>query len=285
VNWAPKSTAPPPGYAYGDAYRPAKTNVLQAAYYISRGRPRSLAVDGMHAFRHVPAPPILRGADNVPEQGPFVLVANHYERPGLWMAWPAVYLSNVVWQRTGSELHWMAIEEWESFSMGGVRVPPWMTRVVFQRAYGTYGIIAMPSANAPAAARAGAMRSAVQTIKAGGVIGLMPEATVGPTPELLEAREGVGAFLLLLANAGARVLPVGLFEESARLVAQCGEPFALSVPRDVPKQDRDHWVRTRVMCAIRELLPGALWGAYSEESACSTEVAGSGTGARATFPR
>jgi 1-acyl-sn-glycerol-3-phosphate acyltransferase len=264
MSWQEKSTALPPGYTYGGVYRPTKTNVLQAAFYISRGRPRSLAADGMRAFRHAPAPPILRGADNVPEQGPFVLVANHYERPGLWMAWPAVYLSNAVRQRTGSDLHWVAIEEWESFRIRGMPIPPWATRLVFRRAYSTYGIVAMPPLGSSAAARAAAMRSAVHVIKSGGVIGLMPEATVGPTPELLEAREGVGEFLLLLANAGGCILPVGLFEESARLVARFGKVIELSVPHDVSKQDRDRWVRRRVMCAIRDLLPPALWGVYKE---------------------
>jgi 1-acyl-sn-glycerol-3-phosphate acyltransferase len=264
MSWQTKSAAPPPGYAYGGAYRPTRTNVLEAAHYIVRGRPRSLATDGMRAIRHAPVPPLLRGADNIPEQGPFAVVANHYERPGLWMAWPAVYLSHVVWQRAGRELHWMAIEEWESFSLGRIPIPPWMTRVVFRRAYRVYGIIAMPPPDAAAAGRAAAMRSAVQVIKAGGVVGVMPEAAVGPTPELLEAREGVGSFLLLLAHAGARVLPVGLYEEAPRLVARLGAPFELSVPGSVARDDRDRWIRNRVMYAIRDLLPAALWGAYKE---------------------
>lgn len=266
MNWQSKSSTPPPGYSYGDRYRVSLLNALRGIAYILRGRPRSLAHDALYAYADVPLPPLVRGLDRIPESGPFIVVANHYERPGLWMAWPALFISRAVQDRTGRDVHWLAIEEWESFSLFGVQIPPHLIRTVFRRTFHTYGILAVPPPDTAASVRAGALREAAHAARAGEIIGLMPEGTVGATPELLQARAGVGAFLLLLATR-APILPVGLFEEGGRLVAQIGGPFSLEVPHDVAKVDRDGWVRDRVMRAIRDLLPLPLWGAYRDSSA------------------
>ena len=182
MSWQAKSAASPAGYAYGPAYRPSWPNRLRAILYILAGPPRSLARDALLAMRDAPLPPLVRGEDNVPETGPFVVVANHYERPGLWMAWPALFLSTLALSRSGADLHWVAIEEWESFSLWGIPIPPGVTRAVFQRAFHTYGIVAMASAAAPAAERAASIRAALREVRKGRLIGLMPEGDVKPRP-------------------------------------------------------------------------------------------------------
>jgi 1-acyl-sn-glycerol-3-phosphate acyltransferase len=212
----------------------------------------------------MPVRPIVRGEERIPLTGPFVVVANHYERDGLWMLWPAMLISHLVQRRANSDTHWVAIEEWESFSIFGIPIPPSATKRVFDRAYTTFGIIAMPAAHAPPARRAKSMRVAVQAVKEGKIIGLMPEGDVGRTPELLPAREGVGTFLLLLAEAGARIVPIGLFEEGGHLVANIGNPFDLRAPADLLREKRQQWASDRAMLAVRDLLPGPLWGAYRE---------------------
>ena len=261
MSWQVKSPAPPSGYRYGPAYRPSRANVVRGIAYILLGRPRFLARDAFLAIPDMPLPPIVRGAEAIPEHGPFVVVANHYERPGLWMVWPALLVGQAVWERTGLDTHWVAIEEWESFAVRGIPVPRALIRQVFLRAFATYGIVAMPSALAPTSARAGAIRAAAGRIKRGEIVGLMPEGDVGSTPELLPAREGVGSFLLILAGGGVPVLPVGLYEEGDRLVAHFGPAFELKAPPEA-REDRDRWARDQVMTAIRSLLPEPLWGVY-----------------------
>jgi 1-acyl-sn-glycerol-3-phosphate acyltransferase len=236
--------------------------ILRGALYIALGRPRSLARDALVALGGMPAPPLVRGGDLVPEGGHVVVVANHYERPGLWMAWPGLYIAHLIRERTGRDTHWIAIQEWESFSLWGIPIPRQVIRAVFERAFGVYGIVAMPPESASASDRAAALRAAATRVRHREILGLMPEGTVGPTPELLRAREGVGAFLLLLAAAGARILPAGVFEEDGRLVVRFGEPFTPAPPRELPREERDAWVRARVMTAIRDLLPEALWGVW-----------------------
>ncbi|MGH2448114.1 MAG: 1-acyl-sn-glycerol-3-phosphate acyltransferase [Chloroflexota bacterium] len=230
--------------------------------YIGLGKPRSFAHDALYALADFPVPPLVRGEDWIPASGPLVVTANHYERPGLWMTWPVLYLTHLVEERTGQDTHWVAIEEWETLSFHGIPVPRSLIRLLFSHTFATYGILAMPSPDAPAGERAAAIRAAARLVRHQHTIGLMPEGTVGPTPELLPARPGVGTFLLLLAAAGARILPVGLFEEDCHLVANIGQPFHLAVPPETPKDGRDTAARQRVMLAIRDLLPEPLWGAY-----------------------
>jgi hypothetical protein len=260
----PGETPLPTGYAYGPRYRITPDLILRGAAAIILGRPRSLAQDASIVLHHMPVPPLVRGADRIPEDGAFVVAANHYERPGLWMAWPAIAVSHVIQARTGQETHWIAIQEWEAFSLWGVNIPRRLIRAVFERAFATYGIIAMPPPDSPAASRAHAMRVAAGGAKRGEILGLMPEGTVGSTPALLPAREGAGMFLLLLAAGSTRILPIGLYEERERLVVDVGEPFALRAPKEVAKDARDRWARERVMHAIRERLPEPLWGVYAD---------------------
>lgn len=262
MNWQDKLAEPPAGYRYGPSYRASWPSVIRGIIYILRGERRSLAHDALYAVADMPVPPMVRGEEHIPDGGPLVVAANHYERPGLWMAWPALFVSHLLQERTGRDVRWLAIQEWESFSLFGVAVPRDVIRAVFERAFGTYGIIAMPPMDAPMAARAASMRATAREVRAGAMVGLMPEATVGQTPELLEAREGVGTFLSLLTAGGARILPLGLYEEDDRLVAHFGEPLTLDVPRGLDREESDRWVRDRVMHAIRDLLPEVLWGAY-----------------------
>jgi 1-acyl-sn-glycerol-3-phosphate acyltransferase len=265
VSWAPKSDLPPAGYRYGPRFKPSRRNVLRGIAYIIRGGRRSLASDTRYALADVPIPLQVRGDDLLPPSGPFVVVANHYERPGLWMAWSAMFAGYAVLNRTAQEVHWVAIQEWESYRLLGVPVPRRVIRAVFERAFRVYGIIAMAPPDASPSARASSIREVARFVRAGMVVGLMPEGTVGTTPELLPAQEGVGTFLLLLSGTGAPIVPVGLYEDEDGLVVRFGAPFRLEVPGDLPRDRRDDWARGRVMLAIRQLLPAPLWGAFAEK--------------------
>lgn len=264
--WHSKSAAPPDGYTYGPPYPPTFHVTSFILWAVVRGKRRSMGRDTSHVLTGMPVAPLIRGANNIPEDGRLVVVANHYERPGLWMAWPALFVANCVYLRRGEDVHWIAIETWDTLRVFGVPISRTWIRKVFKRAFGVWSMIGMPRRDDPASNRALALRAATHEVRAGHVIGMMPEGEVGSTPQLLPAREGSGAFLLLMAAAGARILPVGIYEENDRMVAHFGEPYELRAPRDIAKEERDTWARTRVMCSIRDMLPRPLWGYYSQSS-------------------
>jgi hypothetical protein len=90
----------------------------------------------------------------------------------------------------------------------------------------------------------------------------MPEA--GGSGILQEPLEGSGLFLHALSERGLPLVPAGVWEEDDTLMVSFGEPFALSVAKDVPRQERDRQAREQVMVAVGRLLPPAYWGYYSE---------------------
>src|SRR5690242_1805148 len=68
---------------------------LELAASLARGDRRSLLADTARMIAALPAPPLLSGQEHVPP-GPFVLVANHYQRRDLWIGWAGSLLIQAV---------------------------------------------------------------------------------------------------------------------------------------------------------------------------------------------
>ena len=88
------------------------------------GRRRSFAAEGTRAMARLPLPPRIEGVEHIPTSGPFVLVANHYERPGLWMFWSTFVMSAAVTQRRPqrSEVRWLITAETRGTRYGPLAV-------------------------------------------------------------------------------------------------------------------------------------------------------------------
>jgi len=254
---------PSTGEAPRPNYRLPLLRLVQAAYYIVRGQPRDLGADFRFLMRNVPVGPLVTGVDNMPASGPFVLVANHYQRPGLWMGWAAMIAGKIIHECRGRRVRWIAISEWDDYRLAGIPVPSPATRYVFGRFYEVFGFIAMPPMRASIQERAAAVRCAMEAIASGDVIGLFPEGTVGETPALLEAREGSGGFLLALSKQAAPIIPLALYEEAGRLRVAFGPPVSLEEATTTSRSERDAVARRLVMEAIAAMMPGELRGFYS----------------------
>jgi 1-acyl-sn-glycerol-3-phosphate acyltransferase len=214
---------------------------------------------------------------HIPAEGPFVLVANHYERPGLKVFWGGMLASRAVARRRTSQesLRWLMTSEWYNFRLGPLPVPVWVFRWLFRRIARVYGLVIIPRAAERAVGRAAALRTILNLLRGGEeAIGLFPEGT--GTGQLIEPMPGVGSFLLSLSNRGIPMLPVGIFEEGGRLIASFGPPFSIQAPRGVEKGERERLASQQVMVAIGRLLPRELWGAYASaiEEALAQERAG-----------
>ena len=235
------------------------------------GRRRSFAAEGTRALRALPLQPQIAGPEYLPTSGPFLLVMNHYERPGLWTFWSTFLASQAVRQRRGrhAEVHWLITAETRGTRYGLLPVPGVLMRWVIGRVARGYGLVTLPAAPEETAARAAALRSVLRALRSGDelahIVGLLPEGTGSPV--LREALPGTGELLLLAARTGAAIVPVGVAERPEHdwaLTATVGAPLDLTLPQEVTRAGRDQWARTVVMQSIARLLPRDVQGFYRD---------------------
>jgi len=246
-----------------EVYRFRISYILRFIIAMLTGARRELAADIAGTLLAARPRPRIIDAHYVPAEGPFVLVANHYERPGLKVFWGGMLASYAVASRRtkGKALHWLMTSEWYNYRIGPLPIPVWFLRWLFRRIAAVYGLVIVPRAPERAVGRAAAMRSILQVVeRQGEPIALFPEG-VGKG-ELIEPQPGVGAFLLSLSHRGVPILPAGLFEEEGALTVRFGPPFNIEVA-EAAKEERDRIARQRVMVNVGRLLPRELWGVYA----------------------
>jgi 1-acyl-sn-glycerol-3-phosphate acyltransferase len=247
-------------------YRIPLRNFVQAGWYMALGKPRNLGHDFRYLAGKLPVAPVISGTQYLPASGPYVVVANHYERPGLWMGWSGMIAARVVYEHSERRLRWIAIAEWHDYKLAGIAVPPKLTRFLFDRFFRVFGFIAMEPPGATAAERAGGVRSALEAIRVGDAIGIFPEGNIGSTPAMIKAQQGSGAFLLGLHARSAPLIPLGLFEAGNRLHLRFGPPLDPSDVKVLPRAERDEAASTMAMTAVAALVPLDLRGAYGGEA-------------------
>ncbi|MCJ7510128.1 MAG: hypothetical protein MUP14_04470 [Dehalococcoidia bacterium] len=226
-------------------------------------RRRSLLKDSQTVMAANPYRRQARGLENVPSEGPFVLVANHYDRPGLHVYHCGMFIATVIAERRSLSpgIRWVITSEWYGHRIGPIPIPTGLTRWVFRRISKAYGLVVMPRRASLAVGRAAVLRR-IARIAQRVPIGLMPEA--GGSGILREALEGSGLFLGALSERGLPLLPIGVWEEDGTLIVRFGEPFALSVAKEGSRQEQDRQAREQVMVAVGRLLPPAYWGYYGK---------------------
>lgn len=223
---------------------------------------RSLLHDCQTFLRTNPYPRRVEGIEHVPSSPPFVLVANHYARPGLRPYHCGMIVTGLIAQARPAVPHirWVITSEWFGRRLGPVPIPPSLYRWTFRRVARVYGLAIMPRRAGKVVARAAVLRDIVRALKRE-CVGLMPEA--GGSGTLRQPLEGSGLFVHSLASRGTPIIPVGLWEDGDTLVVSFGPPLALApVGRDRLEQERS--ASEQMMVAIGRLLPERQWGVYGE---------------------
>lgn len=253
-------------YPFPQLVLPALRVVLGRSSSISRDA--SLMVGGIR-----PAPRVL-GADNIPAAAPFVLVMNHYDRPGLGAWWGLLVVVNAIANRRTHQprdIHIAMTREWWYRRGFGRAFKQPVTRWFFKRLAMSYGMVLFPPIVGNGELRGEGtigVRHALALTRADPpqMVGIAPEGRTGEYGALCRPPRGAGLFLMALSRKEIPLLPAGIFEDEERVLSvRFGEPFRLSVNRTLPRELQDDQAMCDVMVKIGMLLPERMWGVYHSE--------------------
>jgi len=173
----------------------------------------------------------VQGADNMPNEGPVILVINHLS------IWDPVVAACSVSRRVS----FMAKEELFSIPILG-SIFSKLGAFPVKRGHGDMN----------------AIRQSLAILKGGGVIGLFPEGTRSKTGEI---QKGLPGMVLLMEKSQASVVPVKvsgtwhMFTKGwGKITVVVGEPLTaqmLKAPEGV--ENRREWIADRIMQAMAEL--------------------------------
>lgn len=240
-------------------YRFPKLLLLQIALAVALGRKRSLGMDSAGGLRGARPAPQALDVGHIPSTGPFIVVGNHYTRPGLWVGWASMVVNRSIREARGRDLHWLMVSELLDLRAGPLRIPRRLIAYVFARFVRSYGFGLVSAREAGVVGGVAGLRTAARYLAAEEPVGILPEGTASTA--LTEARPGVGEALAWLTRGGIPLVPVGIAELEGALTARFGPPFVLE-PMNGSREERDQRFRDQTMVAIGRLLPSDLWGHY-----------------------
>jgi hypothetical protein len=247
------------------AYQYPPNLVFKMAWAGLTGGRRDFYADA-RAFIKTMTPPLrVMGNECIPARGPFLLLMNHYYRPGFEVWWLSLAISS----RLPMEHSWVTASEWTAAGKWYEPLKGTVSRFLFRRLAGMYGFLPMPPMPPrpqDVMARADAVRMALRYVES------HPQAGLCLAPEgrdigghLGWPPPGAGRFISLLAARGLHILPVGGWEQEGQLVIQFGAPYRLEneVPGGMKGEGRDRAVAQVVMKSIASLLPESMRGEFA----------------------
>lgn len=176
--------------------------------------------------RMQPAPEI-HGLHLLPKSPRFILAANHYQRPGLWILHTAAVLTQALVQRYGPAdppVRWIVTANWPPIRLGPWKIPSpgdWLLPRVAE----VLQCYPVSFAGHNPAFTARSVRRILKDARSSpAAIGIFPEGVAGSAGNLTAPLPGVDRFLAHLGKAGLPLVPCGV-SEAGRFVIRFGEPI------------------------------------------------------------
>lgn len=163
-----------------------------------------------------PAPEV-SGLRLLPESPRFVLAANHYQRPGLWILHPCSVITVALQRHYGLDdppVRWVVTANWPAWKLGPVSIPSpgdWLLPRV-AHALHCYPV-SFAGTNPGLTARS--YRALLRDLDR--PLGLFPEGVAGTAFQEAEPLAGVERLMGLLAKRGWPVVPCRIGEKEDRL--------------------------------------------------------------------
>jgi len=227
------------------------------------GGHRSFRRDGQLCIERLKPPLRVLGVENIPQGGPCLITFNHYYRPGFDAWWMALALAATL----PVELHCVMTGELTYPGKWYAPLGKAGSRWLLGRLAKIYGFTTtppMPPRPKDVEARAKSVREFLSFAREHpqAILGLSPEGSDQPGGVLNRPASGAGRFVLLLAEQGFPVLPVGVFEEAGEFCLRFGATYRLQVPRGLGPDEKDRAAAQTVMSAIAAQLPPRLRGGF-----------------------
>ena len=171
-------------------------------------------------------PPEYRGLDRLPADPCYLLVANHYQRPGMWILHPASAITQAVRQRVGPgnpPVHWVVTANWPPIRLGPWRIPSPGDVLLPRVAYALHCYAVSFARHNPGFTASSIRRLLKDAPHLNRPIGLFPEGVAGAAGRLTEPLPGVERLIVKLRRPA---VPVAI-SETDRLVLSFGEPVSV----------------------------------------------------------
>jgi 1-acyl-sn-glycerol-3-phosphate acyltransferase len=161
--------------------------------------------------------PVFEGLEHLPEDSRFMLVANHYQRKGLWIVHVASAITQAIADRYGRQcdppVHWMVTANWPPWRLG-----PWSFPspgdLLLPRVAHALSCFPVSFAGANPAYTAATIKRILKAVDSlERPIGLFPEGVSGSAGKLSPPLPGVERFIALLAKRRWPAVPVGVSED------------------------------------------------------------------------
>jgi hypothetical protein len=213
----------------------------------------------------------ITGAENIPKDGPLLVISNHWKDGPLWGMWQSFLISELTNKERNQEVGWIIQDSFE-VSLG---IPKtnlkykagkelWASKYILDLVSSAYNLTTV---TAPFKLQRGKQEhfvpiSAFRRLKRGEIVGLYPEAT--KTKELAKPWEGSGAFVNMVAEKipGTQILPVGVFSERKRKSLKLSLKFGEPIPIGQCKDREPVEIADGMMAEIASLMPLKYQGEY-----------------------
>lgn len=236
--------------------------VLEVGWALLTRRRRSLRQDALSCLPRLSL--IVLSQEHIPQDGPALILMNHYHRPGFQAWWFALAISALM----PVEVCWTVTNAWTDDGTPGARWRAWLSPCFLPRLAEVYGFVSMPPMPPrphEVEARASAVRKLLSLARQNPppVLAFAPEGQDSPNGGLMRPHPGVGRLISLLDGSGFSLYPVGIWEDKRALVLNFGAPFRLTPLPGLKPEERDARVSEQVMIAIARLLPPYLRGEFN----------------------
>jgi hypothetical protein len=169
--------------------------------------------------------PLITGWENLPLSPRFVLAANHYQRPGLWIMHAASVLTQAIRKHYGPgdpPIRWMVTANWPPIKLGPLRFRS-PGDILLPRVADALACYPVSFAGSNPAYTARSLRRILREAPhLDRPLGVFPEGVGGIAGKLSDPLPGVARLFSLLAKHGLPVQPAGISERQGRLAVRFG---------------------------------------------------------------